>query len=496
MTYIVPHYIEGARRTVTTPHQHLITPPATGVPAGELYVASKETCQAALLAAHNAWPNWAQTPPAKRAAIFFRFHSLLNKNRQELIQWVTQEQGKTLADAAGSFARALEVVEYYCGLMHQLQGQYSAQVTATIDTYTFRQPLGVCVGISPFNFPLMVPLWLMLPALAYGNTFILKPSERDPSATLRLFDLLSEAGLPDGVANCLQGDASTVEHLITHPDVAAVAAVASTPVAETIYHRAIAQGKRAQTFGGAKNHAILLPDAPLDTAATAILGAAFGSAGERCMAISAVIAVGDPIADAFIAQICPKIKAIRIGPGDQAEIDMGPLISAAHRQRMVQAIETGLREGATLLLDGRTTPVPAQGFFMGPSLFDQVTPHMSIYQEELFGPILVILRVATLEEALLLVNQHPYGNGVALFTQEGYAAHYFSQRVQAGMVGINVPIPVPIASHPFGGWKRSSFGDIALHGEESIHFYTRPKTIVSQWSASSAAPFTMPVHHE
>jgi malonate-semialdehyde dehydrogenase (acetylating) / methylmalonate-semialdehyde dehydrogenase len=498
MSYTVPHYIGGEPLIAETANSHPIYNPALGKAIGRVYFANKAICDTAVVTAKAAWPGWAETAPIKRARILFKFRDLLQQYQLDIARIVTREHGKTLEDAKGSVARAIEVVEYHCGLVNQLQGSFSAEVSAHIDCHTLRQPLGVCAGVSPFNFPVMVPIWMMIPAIACGNTFILKPSEQDPSAPIRLLELLTEAGLPAGVANCLQGDKTTVELLLAHPDINAFTAVASTPVAKAIYTSAIAHGKRAHTFGGAKNHSVIMPDADLDQAAHAIAGAAFGSAGERCMAISAVVVVGDQTADKLLAKLVPLIKAIRVDAGDVAGTEMGPLISSAHKERVLAAIDEGVREGGKLLIDGRSFKHPqhSQGYFVGPTLFDQVKESMSIYQNEIFGPVLVMLRVEDFEQALSLVNRHQYGNGTAIFTRDGYSAREYSQRVQVGMVGVNIPIPVPIASHPFGGWKNSVFGDTNMHGEESINFYTRRKTVTSKWPVSELGEnvFVMPTH--
>lgn len=498
MTYTVPHYIGGETLVASSANSHMIYNPALGEAIGQVYFADKALCDKAVAIAKTASPSWAQTAPIKRARILFKFRDLLEKYQLDLAKLVTREHGKTLDDAKGSVARAIEVVEFHCGLVNQLQGSFSADVTTHIDCHTLRQPLGVCAGVSPFNFPVMVPVWMMIPAIACGNTFILKPSEQDPSAPIRLLELLTEAGLPAGVANCLQGDKTTVEYLIAHPDISSFTAVASTPVAKAIYTSATALGKRAHTFGGAKNHAVIMPDADLDQAANAIVGAAFGSAGERCMAISAVVAVGEHTADTLLEKLKPLIKAMRIDAGDVTDSDMGPLISSAHREKVLAAIDKGVDEGAKLLIDGRSfkhAKYP-QGYFLGPSLFDHVDESMSIYQNEIFGPVLVVLRVNDFEQALSLVNRHQYGNGTAIFTRDGYSAREYSQRVQVGMVGVNIPIPVPIANHPFGGWKSSSFGDTNMHGAESINFYTRRKTVTSKWPVTelSESAFVMPTN--
>lgn len=499
MPYHVPHWI-GGQAVIDTPHSTAIpiTNPALGETIGFVASASEARVHEAVTAAKTAWPHWVEMPVIKRAQIFHKFRALLEENQSELAILVTKEHGKTIDDAKGSVARAIEVVAMYSGLLHELQSTFSADVSSGIDSYTLRQPLGVCAGISPFNFPVMVPVWMIVPALACGNAFVLKPSEQTPSATVRLCELLQDAGLPPGVVNCLQGGRETASHLLMHPEVAAVTAVASSPVAEMIYKTAIAEGKRAHTFGSAKNHALVMPDANFRQAANALVGAAFGSAGERCMAISVIVAVGDETAERLIDGMRPLIEAIRIDAGDVPGADMGPLVSLHHKQRVLHAIESGLRAGARLLIDGRTYQHPRhpQGFFLGPSLFDGVDTSMSIYQEEIFGPVLILMRVPHFEAGLDLINQNPYGNGCAIFTKDGYTAREFGRRVQVGMVGVNIPIPVPIASHPFGGWKRSVFGDINMHGLESIQFYTKRKTVTTKWPVNTLTQsvFNMPTH--
>ncbi|KTD52911.1 CoA-acylating methylmalonate-semialdehyde dehydrogenase [Legionella quateirensis] len=498
MGYNVPHFIGGQLINETNTEAHPIFNPALGETIGQVHFASKAVCDKAVATAKEAGVEWAQTPAIKRARILFKFRDLLEKHQMDLARIVTREHGKTLDDAKGSVARGIEVVELHCGLVNQLKGDFSADVASHIDCHTFSQPLGVCAGVSPFNFPVMVPIWMMIPAIACGNTFILKPSEQDPSAPIRLMELLNDAGLPPGVVNCLQGNKVTVEHLLAHPDIAAFTAVASTPVAQSIYATATAYGKRAHTFGGAKNHCVVMPDADLDQAASAIVGAAYGSAGERCMALSVAVVVGDQTADALIAKMAPQIRAMNIDAGDVAGTDMGPLISSAHRHNVLAAIDKGVSEGAQLIIDGRSFKHPQypQGFFMGPCLFDHVKEQMSVYQNEIFGPVLAIVRVNHFDEALALVNRHQYGNGTAIFTRDGFTAREYSQKVQVGMIGVNIPIPVPIANHPFGGWKRSSFGDTNMHGEESIHFYTRRKTVTSKWPVTKlkGSAFAMPTH--
>ena len=498
MTYLVPHYINGRIHKDDSDAMSLIYNPAVGDNIGQVGFATEETCQLALRSAQDAFLPWSHTSPVKRAQILFKFRELLEKYQLDLARLVTREHGKTLDDAKGSVARAIELVEFHCGLVTQLQGQLSMNVANGLDCYTIRQPLGVCFGVSPFNFPVMVPVWMMIPAIAAGNSFILKPSEQDPSAPVRLMELLTDAGLPEGVANCVQGDKTTVKYFLTHPDVMTCTAVASTPVAEHIYQTATAHGKRAHTFGGAKNHCVVMPDADLDYAAQAIVGAAYGAAGERCMAISVVVVVGPDTADALIHKLRPLIQAININAGDVKGTDMGPLVSRAHRERVLQVIAEGVEEGAQLVIDGQHYQHPqyTKGYFVGPCLFDHVTESMSIYQKEIFGPVLVMMRVPNFEQALKLVNCHQYGNGSAIFTRDGFIAREYVQRVQVGMVGVNIPIPVPVASHPFGGWKRSSFGDMGMHGEESLHFYTKSKSISSKWPMTGVGEsgFSMPSH--
>lgn len=485
MTYIVPHYIAGQSIIEPTEKKQVIYNPARDLAIGSVYFANTAICNNAVAAAKKAGTTWAQTPITKRAHILFKFRELLEQNHSDLARLITTENGKTHDDAKGSVARAIEAVEYYCGLVKQLEGSVSTNISHQIDCATLRQPLGVCAGVSPFNFPVMVPVWMMIPAIACGNTFILKPSEQDPSAPIRLMELLSDAGLPDGVANCVQGDKTTVEQLLHHPDIMAFTAVASTTVAKSIYTTATSRGIRAHTFGGAKNHAVVMPDADLEQTANAIVGAAFGSAGERCMAISVVVIVGTETANKLIDLLTPLIHKMKIDEGNIPGCDMGPLISKAHRERVLNAINQGVEEGAELLIDGRTFqhPIYPQGYFIGPSLFDNVTESMNLYQQEIFGPVLTIVRVTDFEQALLLVNRHQYGNGTAIFTHDGFTAREYAQRVHAGMVGINIPIPVPITSHPFGGWKNSVFGDTNMHGNESFNFYTQRKTITSKWLA-------------
>lgn len=492
------HFIDGQAYQDEKEDVLPLMNPSFGTSCGQVPMAGEKTYIYAVESAKRAFSTWSLTTPQKRANILFQFRTLLLAHEDEIAQIITREAGKTTEDAKGSVKRAIELVEWYCGLVSHWQTPFTQDASTDLDCYTLRQPIGVCVGISPFNFPVMVPIWMMIPAIACGNTFILKPSEQDPSASVRLVELLKEAGLPDGVVNVVHGNKSVVDALITHPDVAAVTAVASTPVAEHIYLKASALSKRVHTFGGAKNHGVVMADADFEATAKAIVGAAFGSAGERCMALSVVVAVGPGTGDALVAQMVPLIQKIRVGAGGEPDMDMGPLISAAHRDRVIRLIEEGEQTGAKLLVDGRLFKhihYP-DGFYIGPTCFDKVTAEMSIYQQEIFGPVLCIVRVETFDEAIALVNASPYGNGTALFTQSGRCAREYVERIQVGMVGINVPIPVPIVSHPFGGWKRSSFGDIPMHGMENLHFYTKLKTVTSKWPsvAHAASAFVMPTN--
>jgi malonate-semialdehyde dehydrogenase (acetylating)/methylmalonate-semialdehyde dehydrogenase len=497
MVYQVGHFIDGRTVVGSGSGRAAIYNPATGEPVGETVFATQDEVQQVMAAASQAYPGWANTPAIKRARVLFKFKELLEINLEKLASLVTREHGKNLEDARGSVLRGIELVEAACAIPTLLKGDISSNVASGVDCYTLRSSLGVCVGVSPFNFPVMVPIWQSVWAIACGNTFILKPSEQDPSATLYLAELLQQAGLPDGVFNVVQGDRHTVEALITHPTVQAVTAVASSQVAEQIYLTAVQHGKRAHTFGGAKNHAVVMPDVDIASTADAIMGAAFGSAGERCMALSVVVAVGDATAEGLLARWQQQIPPLKIGPGNSA-CDLGPLVSAAHRDRVLGYIEQGLREGATLVIDGRDRVVPGypNGFFLGPCVFDRVDASMQIYQQEIFGPVLSLVRVNSFEEALALTNAHPYGNGSAIFTEHGGVARQFVDRVQAGMVGINVPIPVPVAFHSFGGWKRSFCGDTAMHGEQSVQFYTKLKSVTVRWPEMGAltAGFTMPTH--
>jgi len=457
--------------------------PATGQVTKQVALAGRTEVDAAVAAAAAAFPAWAATPPARRAKVLFRYKQLVEAHLDELAGLITSEHGKVLSDALGSLARGLENVDFATSAPQLLKGEFSESVGTGLDSYSLRQPLGVCVGVTPFNFPAMVPLWMFPLAVACGNTFVLKPSERDPSCARRLVELALEAGLPPGVLNLVNGDREAVEALITHPGVAAVSFVGSTPVAEQIHRTATQHGKRVQALGGAKNHAVVMPDADLDLAADALMGAAYGSAGERCMAVSVGVAVGDAVADGLVARLKERLAKLTVRPGTDPAAEMGPLVTREHLARVRGYVEQGVQEGAALVVDGRGLRVPGAegGFFLGGCLFDRVTPEMRIYREEIFGPVLCLVRVATAEQALQLVNAHEFGNGTAIFTREGEVAREFASRVLAGMVGINVPIPVPVGFHSFGGWKRSLFGDHAIYGGEGVHFYTRLKTVTARW---------------
>jgi malonate-semialdehyde dehydrogenase (acetylating) / methylmalonate-semialdehyde dehydrogenase len=467
--------------------------PATGQVTRKVVYADASLVNKAVQAAAAALPAWRDTPPLRRARVMQRFLDLLQRNQKELARLVTEEHGKTLPDAMGSVQRGIEVVEFACGIPQLLKGEHAENVGTQVDTHTLRQPVGVCAGITPFNFPVMVPLWMFPMAIACGNTFILKPSEKVPSASIRMAQLFQEAGLPDGVFNVVHGDKEAVDALLVHEDVRAISFVGSTPIAKYIYETAARHGKRVQALGGAKNHAVVLPDADLEFAADALTGAAYGSAGERCMAISAVVAVG-AAGDPLVRLLEKKARAIKIGAGDAPGVDMGPLITAQHRDKVAGYVATGEKEGARLVVDGRASALPPHGFFLGTTLFDQVTREMRIYRDEIFGPVLVVLRASTLDEAIALVNKNPYANGTAIFTESGGAARRFQNEIQVGMVGVNVPIPVPVAYFSFGGWKSSLFGDLHVHGAESVKFYTRTKVITTRWphQDTPAPGFHMP----
>jgi malonate-semialdehyde dehydrogenase (acetylating)/methylmalonate-semialdehyde dehydrogenase len=491
----VPLWIDGKAQPATSTRSAGVTNPATGKVTRQVPLCNARDIDAAVAAAQRAYPKWRDTPPLRRARILMRFRELLDAHRDELARLVTDEHGKTLPDATGSVQRGIEVVEFATGIPHLLKGEHSEDVGTGVDTHSLRQPLGVCAGITPFNFPVMVPLWMFPVAIACGNTFVLKPSEKVPSASLRMAELFKAAGLPDGVFNVVHGDKEAVDALLHHPQVRAVSFVGSTPIAKYIYETCAKEGKRVQALGGAKNHAVVLADADLDFAADALIGAAYGSAGERCMAISAVVAV-EGIADQLVAKLKTAAGKLKIGAGQQKDADMGPLISRVHCDKVAGYVDQGVAQGAKLVLDGRGLKVPGHddGFFLGASLFDHVRTDMSIYKEEIFGPVLVVLRVKTLDEAIAMINANPYANGTAVFTRSGGAARRFEREIEVGMVGINVPIPVPIAFYSFGGWRNSLFGDQHVHGPEGVRFYTRGKVVTTRWPEDKAAAggFNMP----
>src|SRR3954463_16026889 len=466
--------------------------PATGQVTKKVVFADQKIVDDAVRAAAAAYPAWRDTPPLRRARVLQKFLQLLQADQKNLARIVTDEHGKTLPDAMGSVQRGIEVVEFACGIPHLLKVEHSENVGTQVDTHTVRQPVGVCVGITPFNFPVMVPLWMFPVAIACGNTFVLKPSEKVPSASVRMAELFKEAGLPDGVLNVVHGDKVAVDAILAHPGISAVSFVGSTPIAKYIYETCAHHGKRVQALGGAKNHAVVLPDADMEFAADALIGAAYGSAGERCMAISAVVAVGSA-GDKLVSLLEKKAKAIKVGPGDQDGVEMGPLVTAEHKAKVASFIEGGKKQGAKVVLDGSAAPVK-DGFFLGTTLFDRVTPEMEVYKNEIFGPVLVVLRKNTLEEAIELINGNPYANGTAIFTESGGAARRFENEIQVGMVGINVPIPVPVAFYSFGGWKNSLFGDLHVHGAEGVKFYTRTKVVTTRWphQDTPGSGFNMP----
>jgi malonate-semialdehyde dehydrogenase (acetylating)/methylmalonate-semialdehyde dehydrogenase len=469
--------------------------PALGAVASEVLLADASDVDTAVQSAHKAFGAWAETSPLRRARVMFKFKELIEKHHDDLAACITREHGKVFSDAKGEVVRGLEVVEFACGAPHLLKTSHTDNVGGGIDNWHLRQPLGVCAGITPFNFPFMVPLWMIPMALISGNSFVLKPSERDPSASLMIADLLKQAGLPDGVFNVVQGDKAAVDALLQHPLVQAVSFVGSTPIAQYIHQEASARGKRVQALGGAKNHLVVMPDANLEQAVDALIGAAYGSAGERCMAISVAVGVGD-VADRLVASLAARAKALVVKDGMESDAEMGPLVTAQHRSKVESYVAQGVSEGAKLVVDGRGLRVTGRedGFFLGGCLFDQVTEGMSIYREEIFGPVLCVVRVKDFAQALDLVNRHEFGNGVSIYTADGGVAREFSRRVQVGMVGVNVPIPVPMAWQSFGGWKRSLFGDHHAYGEEGIRFYTRYKSIMQRWpeSIGKGAEFVMP----
>ncbi len=492
----LPLWIGGKPVPARTQRYGEITNPATGEVIRHVPFSNREDIDAAVAPARAALPAWRAAPPLRRARVLMRFRDLMEANKKALAAVVTEEHGKTLADAEGSITRGIEVVEFACGIPHLLKGEFSENVGSEVDSWSIRQPVGVCAGITPFNFPAMVPMWMFPVAIACGNTFILKPSERDPSMAMRMAELLKEAGLPDGVFNVVHGDKEAVDAILVHEGIAAVSFVGSTAIAKYIYETGARHGKRVQALGGAKNHAIVLPDADVDFATEAIIGAGYGSAGERCMAISAIVAVGD-VAEPLREKLAERARRVRTGAGTDPEAEMGPVITCAARDRIMGYIDRGVEEGAELVVDGRKPRVPGHdgGFFVGPTLFDRVQPDMSIYRDEIFGPVLVMVRSDSLQEAIELVNRNPYANGAALFTRSGFAARRFQQDADVGMLGINVPIPVPMAFYSFGGWRNSLFGDLHVHGMDGVRFYTRGKAVTARWpDDGSAAPgFHMPL---
>ena len=499
----IPNWINGKKTASVASNFSPVFNPATGTISGQVSTGHLDDVASAVAAAQAAFPSWSATSALRRARILFQFKTLLERDANRIAACISREHGKVLSDALGEFTRGLEVVEFACGAPHLLKGEFSADIGGGIDAFSLRQSLGVVAGITPFNFPFMVPLWMIPVALVCGNSFVLKPSERDPSCALLIAELLQEAGLPDGIFNVVQGGKISVDALLEHPDIQAISFVGSTKIAQHIYATGCSNGKRVQALGGAKNHLVVMPDADLNQAVDALIGAAYGSAGERCMAISVAVAVG-PIADALVAQLAAKTRALKIGVGLQTDgtsasdtgMDMGPLITAAHLAAVKRYVDLGISEGAQLVVDGRAAPAnaPASGFFMQGCLFDHVTAQMRIYTEEIFGPVLVVVRVDNFDQAVDLINQHALANGTAIFTRCGDTARRFVQQIQVGMVGVNVPIPVPMAFHSFGGWKKSLFGDHHVYGPEGIRFYTRQKSVMQRWPSQtqSGPEFVMP----
>lgn len=495
----VGHFVAGSFGDGANSARHgNIYNPATGEVQAHVAFADQTVVDDAVAAAKRAFGRWHTLPLGRRAEVLIAFRDLVKQNGDKFAEIVSKEHGKLVSDAGGEVARALEVIDFAFSLTHQMKGELSENVSTGVDTYSMRQALGVCVGITPFNFPMMVPVWMFASAIACGNTFVLKPSERDPSASLLMAELWQRAGLPDGVFNVVQGDKFAVDAFLNHPDVAAISFVGSTPIAKYVYENAAKNGKRVQALGGAKNHMVVMPDADIDAAADALVSAAYGSAGQRCMAISASVSVGDA-GDLLMDAVRKRIKALNVGPGSDANNDMGPVITAAARQKVIDYTDAGVREGAKLLEDGRALRVPGNenGFFVGPTLFDNVKTNMSIYTEEIFGPLLVNLRADSLEEALAIINANPYGNGTSIFTRSGTAARRFQSEVEVGMVGINIPIPVPVGYYSFGGWKASLFGDLHIYGEDGFRFYTRGKVVTSRWNdANAGMNFNFPSNHK
>ncbi|MCD7060194.1 CoA-acylating methylmalonate-semialdehyde dehydrogenase [Pelagibacterium xiamenense] len=492
----IGHFINGKRVASQSGRTADVFNPATGDVSAKLALANAADLQAAVDAAREAQPKWAATNPQRRARVFFKFVELINTHMDDLAELLSSEHGKTVEDSKGDIVRGMEVAEFVCGIPHLQKGEFTEGAGPGIDMYSMRQPLGIGAGITPFNFPAMIPMWMFAPAIAAGNAFILKPSERDPSVPMRLAELMMEAGLPAGILNVVNGDKEAVDGILDHPDISGVSFVGSTPIARYVYGRGANNGKRVQSFGGAKNHMIVMPDADMAKAADALMGAGYGSAGERCMAISVAVPVGEETADRLVAALAPKIESLKIGPYTDPATDMGPVVTKAAQERINGLVEKGIEQGADLVVDGRGFKLQGyeNGYFVGGTLFDRVTPDMDIYREEIFGPVLSVVRVKTYEEAIDLPMKHEYGNGVAIFTRDGDAARDFASRINVGMVGINVPIPTPLAYHSFGGWKASSFGDLNQHGTDSIKFWTRTKTVTSRWPSGikDGAEFSMP----
>jgi malonate-semialdehyde dehydrogenase (acetylating)/methylmalonate-semialdehyde dehydrogenase len=498
----VAHFIDGRHASGSSGRRQSVYNPATGAVARQVALASADEVTAAVAAAQAAFTGWADTPPIRRARVMFKFLELMNQHRDTLAAMITAEHGKVFTDAQGEVSRGIDIIEFACGIPQLLKGDYTEQVSTGIDNWTLRQPLGVVAGITPFNFPVMVPCWMFPVAIAAGNTFVLKPSERDPSASIFMAELLRQAGLPDGVFNVVQGDKLAVDTLLAHPDVKAISFVGSTPIAQYIYETGAHHGKRVQALGGAKNHLVVMPDADLEQTVDALIGAGYGSAGERCMAISVAVVVGD-VADRLVPALAARAKTLKVKDGMQLDAEMGPIVTRQALDRITGYIAAGVNEGATLVVDGRVdahTGAPfsvagfEDGFFIGGTLFDHVTTDMRIYREEIFGPVLAVVRVSDFAAAVKLINDHQFGNGVACFTSDGNVAREFARRIEVGMVGINVPIPVPMAWHGFGGWKKSLFGDMHAYGEEGVRFYTKQKSVMQRWPASIAkgAEFVMP----
>ncbi len=494
---VIGHFIDGEPVVAKSMHKQAVYNPATGEVVRQVALADKATVEHAIQAAMTAFPTWRDVPVAKRARIMFRFKELLERNADRLVALLSEEHGKVLEDAAGELQRGIENVEYACGAPELLKGEHSKNVGTAIDSWSEFQPLGVVAGITPFNFPIMVPMWMFPVALVCGNTFVLKPSERDPSCPMLVADLLKEAGLPDGVFNLVNGGKEAVDTLLTDERVEAVSFVGSTPIAEYVYRTGTGNGKRVQALGGAKNHAIVMPDADMENTVNSLMGAAYGSCGERCMAISVAVAVGEDTGDELVEELSKRLDVLKVGAGSELGNDMGPLVTREHFEKVRGYVDLGVEEGATLLVDGRDLQVTGheEGFFLGGCLFDHVKPDMRIYRDEIFGPVLCVIRVDSMQEAMDLIDDHEYGNGTCIFTRDGEAARYFSDHVKAGMVGINVPLPVPVANHSFGGWKRSLFGDLFAYGPDAIRFYTRRKTVTQRWPSSGVregAQFAFP----